>query len=130
MSRFEVPEVGETVTLTTRYRSVLLGQQYQENRYENAEVIEPYPWLKPGQFCITGSGRMPVRVIDIARVIEFSGAGQETNSTDNRVIEVTGSKGSTYLVTIVDGNAVRCTCRGFQFRRDCRHLREAMKPAG
>jgi len=129
MPKFKVPKVGETVTLTTRYRGILLGQRYKENLYENVQVIEPFPWLKPGQFCITGDGRMLVRVIDIECVIELVGPSQEAGSNANRIVEVTGSKGSTYLVTVANGSPVSCTCRGFQFRHDCKHLKEAVKAA-
>ena len=39
-----------------------------------------------------------------------------------RVWEVQGSKGDIYKVTEVKGN-LACTCSGFRFRGDCRHVK-------
>lgn len=40
------------------------------------------------------------------------------------VIEVAGSKGSVYYV---DVEQKTCTCPGFQFRGDCKHIKELIK---
>ena len=41
---------------------------------------------------------------------------------EGRVIEVRGSKGDIYKVTELNGN-YSCTCSGFKFRGDCRHIK-------
>lgn len=41
---------------------------------------------------------------------------------EGRVWEVQGSKGDVYKVTEVNGN-LSCTCSGFQFRGNCRHIK-------
>jgi len=41
---------------------------------------------------------------------------------EGRVIEVKGSKGDVYRVTELNGN-YSCTCSGFRFRGDCRHVK-------
>jgi len=41
---------------------------------------------------------------------------------EGRVWEVQGSKGDVYKVTEVNGN-LSCTCSGFQFRGNCRHVK-------
>lgn len=41
---------------------------------------------------------------------------------EGRVIEVRGSKGDIYRVTEVNGN-YSCTCSGFKFRGDCKHIK-------
>jgi hypothetical protein len=41
-----------------------------------------------------------------------------------RVVIVKGSKGDEYRVNEVNGNW-SCTCSGFKFRGDCRHLKQA-----
>jgi uncharacterized Zn finger protein len=38
-------------------------------------------------------------------------------------IQVTGSKGQKYTVT-KRGPKWECTCRGFAFRRDCKHVQQ------
>ena len=42
---------------------------------------------------------------------------------EGRVWTVAGTKGNTYQVTEVRGNW-SCTCSGFRFRGDCRHVKE------
>ena len=43
---------------------------------------------------------------------------------EGRVIEVKGSKGDIYRVTELNGN-YSCTCSGFKFRGDCKHVKSA-----
>jgi hypothetical protein len=42
---------------------------------------------------------------------------------EGRVIEVRGSKGDIYQVTELNGNW-SCTCSGFRFRGECKHIKE------
>ena len=42
---------------------------------------------------------------------------------EGRVIEVRGSKGDIYKVTELNHNW-SCTCSGFRFRGDCKHIKE------
>jgi len=41
---------------------------------------------------------------------------------EGRTWEVPGSQGNVYQVTELDGN-LSCTCSGFRFRGDCRHIK-------
>jgi hypothetical protein len=41
---------------------------------------------------------------------------------EGKVYEVKGSKGDVYRVTELNGN-YSCTCSGFKFRGDCRHVK-------
>jgi hypothetical protein len=41
---------------------------------------------------------------------------------EGRVTEVRGSKGDVYRVTELNGN-YSCTCSGFKFRGDCKHVK-------
>lgn len=43
---------------------------------------------------------------------------------DNNLIEIKGSKGNSYWV---DPEAKTCTCPGFTFRGNCRHITEVLK---
>ena len=42
---------------------------------------------------------------------------------EGRVIEVRGSKGDIYQVIELNGN-YSCTCSGFKFRGECKHIKE------
>jgi hypothetical protein len=53
--------------------------------------------------------------------VQFKTRLQE-EEPEGRVIEVRGSKGDIYRVTDVNGN-YSCTCSGFKFRGDCKHVK-------
>ena len=96
-----------------------------EPRVLRGEVLKSYRWLTDREFCLSGDDAWPVRVINLGNVVrmEFqSGSGTEVN-TQAQTWEVTGSAGNRYLVTR-DSSGWSCDCKGFQFRRNCRHVTE------
>lgn len=132
---FKRPNIGDVVTVTTRYRENLINatNKWRDTTYENVPVIKGPKWMKPHEFCIpcTGERFITYRVISMKHVhdLEIVGRSAETETTSIKVVEVKGSKGNVYQVTLEDGIAVSCTCPGFQFRRQCRHLKEAINVA-
>lgn len=48
------------------------------------------------------------------------------HSEANGTYQVKGSKGNMYTVT-QRGNVWNCECRGYQFRRDCKHIQNLRK---
>jgi hypothetical protein len=89
------------------------------------EVLKSYRWLTDREFCLTGDDQWPIRVINLGNVVSMrfeSGSGTEVN-TAVQTWEVTGSAGNRYLVTR-DTSGWSCDCKGFQFRRNCRHITE------
>jgi hypothetical protein len=70
----------------------------------------------------TGDSIFPVRVIERSRIIGLSDAVVTEPKTKTFIVK--GSKpGSTYTVTN-DSSHWSCTCVGFGFRKDCKHIRE------
>jgi len=70
----------------------------------------------------TGDSIFPVRVIERSRIIGLSDAVVTETKVKNFIVK--GSKpGSSYTVTC-DGTHWSCTCVGFGFRKDCKHIRE------
>lgn len=70
----------------------------------------------------TGDSKFPVRVIDRSRIIGLADAVVVETKTKTFIVK--GSKpGSSYTVTC-DGSHWSCTCVGFGFRKDCKHVRE------
>ena len=69
----------------------------------------------------------PIRIDLRGRKFAVNSVQFQTELTEQepegRVIEVRGSKGDVYQVTDVNGN-LSCTCSGFRFRGECKHIKE------
>jgi hypothetical protein len=69
----------------------------------------------------------PIRIDLRGRKFAINSVQFKTELTEpepeGRVIEVRGSKGDIYKVTDVNGN-LSCTCSGFRFRGECKHIKE------
>jgi hypothetical protein len=124
------PKVGDFVTVTTQYKSTVLGSEFDENLYKNLYVLESQKYDRPNTFRIPCTARhMDERVIECKHVIKLVINGRLVAPIDGdfsiKTVQVDGSKkGSKYTVTFEDGSAT-CTCVGFSFRKNCRHLGEA-----
>ena len=68
----------------------------------------------------------PIRIDVRGRKFVLNSVQFKTNvreeEPEGRVIEVRGSKGDVYKVVELNGN-YSCTCSGFKFRGDCRHVK-------
>jgi len=101
-----------------------------DNRY-----IVPWPpaiWYSPASGkTYAGSGGTQIEIDpdwtleDIQEFFCWGAAARKywdsSYSEDVKSIEVKGSKGNKYTVT-KRGSRWECECRGFQFRRDCKHI--------
>jgi hypothetical protein len=82
-------------------------------------------WIMPQQLALTtGNPEWPVRVIARKNIVSINNQAVTPVSTEVKTFTVKGSKGDEYVVTIGHGKA-NCTCSGFQFRRTCKHIKEA-----
>ncbi len=133
MTTHSIPPVGSSISVTTRYKDIYYysDNEWKDTTYE-AVVMPNEKWFKPGDFKISSDDpKMPFRVINIKNVHKLVINGEDaevtTASGDTiKVVEVKGSKGKTYSVTIKNGQPESCTCTGFHYRRQCRHLSEAL----
>ena len=68
---------------------------------------------------------IPYRVIPRRDVVSIGGQAQEyvAPPSTTQTWRVAGSKGAQYVVT-QDAGRWSCTCVGFQFHKDCKHIRE------
>jgi hypothetical protein len=70
--------------------------------------------------------RNPIRIDTRGRKFVINPVQYETTVTapepEGRVWEVQGSKGDVYKVTELGGE-YSCTCSGFRFRGDCKHVK-------
>ena len=93
------------------------------NTYNGEEMPLP-KWVEyPAIALSTGERNFPVRIIARENIISINNETTKfvAEPVTKRTVKVSGSKGSTYLVTI-DGKHKSCTCSGFQFRRNCKHI--------
>jgi hypothetical protein len=120
------PQPGSVIEVEVEYAMDRRMIPPQSGRHVyRGEVLKSYRWLTDREFCLSGDERWPIRVINLGNVVrmEFeSGSGSAVNTTA-RTWEVTGSGGNRYLVTR-DSAGWTCDCKGFQFRRNCRHVAE------
>ena len=122
------PNPGDVVTVATRYMSPLLDKEFDNTVYENVKVIKPFPWCSTLEFCIPAENEpyITVRTINLKNVILLEILGRDTTMSENgtNYVQVPGSKGNEYTVTIENGHGTGCECLGFQYRGRCRHLKE------
>ncbi len=104
------------------------GLDYQSEEYFGE--VKDLPHLPVNQFALsTGNVNFPIRVITVDQIksIYIDGERCKFNiEVGTRTVNVESSRpGAFYNVTVVDGKPTKCTCPGFGYRRDCRHLKLA-----
>lgn len=122
--------VGENVTLRVMNangdKSALYASGVIRQFAEYSGVILPNPkWVSSDSICLsTGDTQFPFRIIERERIMELGKSVVSVSKPRSETFIVKGSKpGSTYTVTR-DGTHWSCTCVGFGFRKDCKHVRE------
>ena len=122
---------GDTVTIKVenvlwpykdRYMPGVVRDEF--NYYTGTIVYEK--WYKPNQVGLTtGQDWFPVRVVERHRIVEVNDLPVDyTEPASDRIEKkVHGSKGNEYTVVKEYGKST-CTCPGFTFRGQCKHLLE------
>mgnify|MGYP001253639811 CR=1 FL=1 len=126
-------KVGDVVTLTFKNESPILTGPLAHLCPPTYEItgkvaVKPHWLTDPDRFAlVVPHSPVPLRVIDRRSVLAVNGASLEAarEVSDVDTYEVPGSKpGSKYTVTR-DGKSWSCTCVGFGFRKDCKHIHQA-----
>ena len=118
--------VGDVVTIRVRdprnARVFAAGVVREFNEYSGKILPNP-KWVAQDAITLsTGISEFPFRIIDRERIIELGEPVAIATRSETFIVQ--GSKpGSTYTVTR-DGSHWSCTCVGFGFRKDCKHVRE------
>ena len=119
--------VGDVVTIRvrdTRNPAVFAtGVVRQFNEYSGKILPNP-KWVAQDAITLsTGISEFPFRIIERERIVGL-GEAAPIAAPRSETFVVQGSKpGTTYTVTR-DGSHWSCTCVGFGFRKDCKHVRE------
>lgn len=126
----QIPAIGSLVEVTTRYPSNLAGRQWDDRTKRGRVVPVPVYWKDEvgNTFAVeTGVDHHPISLIYVHRVIDLKILeGKSLNATDfSRLLTieatVAGSKGNVYNV-VSRGGKWSCTCTGFEFRNQCKHI--------
>lgn len=132
-TQFAQPAVGKTVQVTVRFPDHYFRatSPWRDTTYQG-QVARPDRSVPEGSFMLLTpqDAHMPTRVIALGRVIDLKyadGTRVQTSKAKSevRVWQVQGSGKNVYTVT-QRGDIRSCTCPGFQFRKMCKHTKEAV----
>jgi hypothetical protein len=118
------PQPGNVieVELHNRFAKAMIPPA-PDTRVYRGQVLKSYKWLTDREFCMSGDDAWPIRVINLGNVVrlDFESGSAVAVDTSAQTWEVQGSRGDRYLVTR-DSHGWSCDCKGFQFRKTCKHI--------
>ena len=104
------------------------GNVQREFNYYEGELVATPRWVDYDAIAIaTGDKKFPVRIIAKEYIVEIDGKASSKRNVSIPTVKtfsITGSKGDVYTVNIGEKHS-DCTCTAFQFRRSCKHIKEA-----
>ena len=124
-----IPVIGSHIKVEVKNFSAMLLNPIFEGLVPKTvtfegKVIPNSKWDDVDSFCMsTSRPEFPVRNIAIHNVVAIDGVASAFKVKPAvKVVQVTGSKGDVYTVTI-DGDNATCTCSGYSFRKTCSHIK-------
>jgi len=132
--QFEKPLPGSTITVYfTVHCFDHKGQHTTRIESLSGLVIQSDNWQDPNSFALQTDNRwFPISVIDLKSVtnIQYASGEEGTQTTikelptiQNWSVKSSNPKKPGYTVSLADGKWA-CSCPGFQFRRECRHIND------
>ena len=126
----EVPKVGSRVRVTTMYPNhvVYRGDTNGYVTYVREGIVVKSIFNDPFKFAVeTGAPDHPVSEFNAKSQhvvkIEYIVGGASQVATDKKAWKVKSGKGDSFYIVERNAGKFSCTCKGFEFRRDCRHIR-------
>ena len=120
----------EQVTVRTRLYQPSFHRPDSYCEHEiTGEILNTIKWLQPDEMAITNpahpNGFSIIHKKNILWIKDSQGkrAAVKLSDPDYKQWTVKGSKGAEYLVIRQKGQ-YNCSCPGFQFRKNCRHITE------
>ena len=120
-----VPNIGSKVRVTVRDRDyyIYATKEWRDRVYEG--TVQKSVFKDPFYFAVrTGNADHPVSEFNAKSShivqIEYVVGGASQVSTETKAWKIK-SKDKVYLVQRVAGK-FSCSCKGFEFRRDCKHI--------
>lgn len=129
---FKQPQVGKTVTVTTRHRDIFyFSKKEWDDKTYTGVVGKPDRRVPDGSFLLLTpeDSFMPTRIIALRSVHDLkyddgSSPALASAVPQIRTWQVAGSKGNVYNIVERDGQR-HCDCPGFMYRKDCKHVKVA-----
>ena len=124
-----VPTIGSRVRVTTVYPNTYAYRGKDDNYVtytREGEVVQSI-FRDPFMFAVkTGDPDHPVSEYNAKSLhvvkIEYVIGGSKQVATDKKAWKVKSEDGSKfYIVRRIEGK-FSCTCKGFEFRKDCKHV--------
>ncbi len=124
-----VPKIGARVRVTTVYPNTYAYRGKDDNYVtytREGEVVQSI-FRDPFMFAVkTGDPDHPVSEYNAKSLhvvkIEYVIGGSKQVATDKKAWKVKSGDGkSFYIVERLNGK-FSCTCKGFEFRKDCKHI--------
>jgi len=129
-TQYSKPKIGSKIAITFAFPSYVLGYESQSVSTQlTGTVLQEIKHTPPNCVCLlVTDSDVAIREIPMERVtaLEYlDGSQAELESVKNNIEEwqVDGSRGSVYNV-IRNQSRWTCSCPGFQFRKNCRHITE------
>lgn len=133
-----IPKVGSQVSVTIENPAMTSMCVWRpEHTIVSGVVQQLLPWLpNPEKFLIlrTPDATCYTRIIPLNKIVAINGEKQSLASKEPKTQEktqlrqwvVSGSKGDQYVVSMT-AHGMDCSCKGFQFRRSCKHIASVEK---
>ena len=127
-----VPKVGSRVRVTTMYPNhvVYRGDTNGYVTYVREGIVVQSIFRDPFMFAVkTGAPEHPVSEFNaksqhVVKSEYVTGSATQV-ATDKKAWKVKSEDGSKfYIVQRIEGK-FSCTCKGFEFRKDCKHIKAA-----
>jgi len=131
MEQFAQPEIGTQIEVTVGVRNTggkVFYHRPTTHTFIGTVLTPPYD-IGPDKFALSGTTSFPVRVIQLDNVKDMRTVDGAELAKRNIVVsdvieeQVAGSKGNVYTVR-KQHDKWSCSCPGFQFRKDCKHVNQ------
>jgi hypothetical protein len=119
--------MSEIVTLTVKTgqcgKGAIFYHEPKTQTYTGAIIPNP-DYIADDCITITGDRYCPIRIIPKSSIVEgIDLPPPAPYQNENLHCNVEGSTGTIYTVNRTN-NIWNCTCRGFEFRKDCKHINQ------
>ena len=124
----QIPSANSVVKVSVSFRNInyYTSKTNPFNEFEvEGVVVNNSKWTDANSITIeTGNKDFPVSIIPIKNIKKVDIIKGST-SDSTKYFNVQGSKGSTYVVSVREGQ-YSCTCTGFKYHGKCKHGEEVM----